>query len=119
MPDIDVELCPQYVKAPAFVLGLSDPTQKLRALLPASITVDYSACDPEGPKLPIELLVIGPGARSFRRRVFTLLVPTEFVVTPTEGGGHSVLLREVGHNYWHGQLTLEVEGDRDEPPAPR
>jgi hypothetical protein len=112
MPDIDRELCPPYVGARAFALTLAAPNTGLHAFQPFEVLVDYKATLPEGPCLPFELLITGPSPTSFRRRIFSLIVPTSITITPVEGGLHTIVLREVGHNLWRGSIEVQVEGDQ-------
>ena len=60
--------------------------------------------------LPLELRIVPPTPSGFRRHFYTRKVPASFAFTPREGGTHLVALREVGHNRWHGELILNVDG---------
>ena len=105
------EISPMYVGASAFVLSLTDPLTPALARKLCGISVDYSACEPEGANLPLELLITGPSAVSFQRRIFRRILPAQFDFLPVEGGNHQLLLREVGHNRWLGSLTVAIVGD--------
>ena len=63
------ELSPMYVGARAFALSLTDPLTPAQARKLVGVSVDYSACDPEGANLPLELIITGPSTQSFQRRV--------------------------------------------------
>lgn len=65
-----------------------------------------------GLSLPLEMTVTAPSATGFVRHIFRTTIPAELSFTPKEGGPHLVRLREVGHNKWHGELVLDVAGER-------
>ena len=109
------ELSPMYVGARAIVLSLLDPLSSPRSRQYVGVAVDYSAAEPEGVCLPLELLITGPSTGSFRRRIFRRVLPTQFDFLPIEGGKHQLLLREVTHNRYVGALTVDVIGDTLEP----
>jgi hypothetical protein len=106
------ELSPREYGEDRIVLRLSESTSEPRALSPVIVEVDFSACDPEGVVLPLELVVTGPSGKvTERRQVFRRRVPTELTFTPIEGGSTLVRLAEMFHNRWWGKLVIEVEGD--------
>lgn len=104
-------IAPDYIGANKLDLSLTDPTTPARAFSPVSVTVDYAACDPAGVVLPVELLITAPTVEHFVRKVYRRVSPSEIVFTPREGGTHHVLLREIAHNRWWGNLVIAVEGD--------
>jgi len=105
------EICPMYVGSEALKLTLSDPLVPARAYRAVDIDVDYAGASELGVRLPLELLVVGPTAQSFRRHVYRRVAPSVVTFTPHEGGAFLVLLREVGHNKLRGRLSIQVEGD--------
>lgn len=111
------EISPATMGEDLIALSLDPSTRAPRALQPVLINVDYSACDPDGIILPLELLIQAPSPEHIQRRRFTRSVPTSLSFIPKEGGTHGVMLREVGHNRWHGQLRIVVAGD--ELPQPQ
>jgi hypothetical protein len=76
-----------------------------------SILVDYAALAPYGAELPLEMIVQASAPESYQRRVFSRLQPSALTFVPREGGTHSVVLRELGHNKWWGQLRVAVKGE--------
>lgn len=113
------ELCPPYFEERRIKLTRADPLTRARARAPIRVLVDYSACEPQGVVLPFETLITGPsGESSFVRHISRRFAPTSITFTPREGGKHSIVLREVGHNRWWGRLDVDVEGDKLEDPEP-
>jgi hypothetical protein len=107
------EICPEYVGARAFALSLHDPSAAIRAFDVVQVDVDYAACEPEGPTLPLELLVVAPSPSNFRRTIYRRVLPAAIFVKPQQGGAHTIALREVGHNRWRGSLVIDVAGDEE------
>lgn len=75
------------------------------------VLIDYSKTFPEGPSLPIEVVVQGPSESSYRARTYRSTRPSQFSFTPREVGEHLVLVRELSHNRWVGTVRLTVAGD--------
>jgi hypothetical protein len=89
------------------------PLQTPRQFEPVTIAVDFSACDPEGVVLPLEMTVTSQsGAATFQRQVFERISPSELAFIPREGGPHLVRLFERFHNRWFGALEFDVIGER-------
>lgn len=109
------ELCPMTVGAAAFDISLADPDATIETFVAVELAVSFSRCEPEDPTLPLELIVVGPSAESFVRKVFRRILPESFFFVPIEGGKHTILLREVTHNLWRGTLVVDVEGDELPP----
>jgi hypothetical protein len=105
------EISPATMGEDKIALSLDPTTLAPRALSPVLINVDYSACDPDGIILPLELIIQAPSAANVQRRRFTRVAPTSISFIPKEAGLHGVLLREVGHNRWVGKLRIPVAGD--------
>jgi hypothetical protein len=105
------ELSPSYIGEDRIDVAL-DRDAVATANTSMVVTVDYSRCAPAGATLPLELIVQGPSAESYQRRVFTRLLPSQVVVKPIEGGPHLIVLREVAHNRWWGRLRVQVDGER-------
>lgn len=105
------EISPATMGEDKILLSLDPTILKPRALAPVLINVDYSACDPDGVVLPLELIVQAPSPVNIQRRLFTRIAPTSLSFIPKEGGTHGVMLRELGHNRWTGKLRIEVAGD--------
>lgn len=113
------ELCPDYYEAKRIKLTPADPLVRVRARSPMRVLVDYAACEPQGVVLPLEMLITGPsGEKSFVRHIDRRIVRTSITWTPREGGKHTLVLREVGHNRWWGRLDVDVDGDLLEDPEP-
>jgi hypothetical protein len=105
------EISPMFVGARAIALSLTNPLVPAMAKSPVGVSVSYTQAEPAGVKLPLELIITGPSPSSFRRRYFRKLLPSSFDFIPAEGGGHQLLLREIGHNRWLGTLTVSVSGE--------
>ncbi len=106
------EISPPEYGEDRFVLKLSQDTPNPRAFSPVVVEIDYSAADPEGLVLPLELTITGPsGTRSYERRVFPAFAPASIAFKPREGGAYLVRMTEQNHNRWFGSLPLDVEGD--------
>lgn len=110
MPVVD-EVSPASYGQDLIVLSLV-PGQTPRQFEPVLIDVDYSACDPAGVVLPLELTIMGEsGAATFQSSTFARLKPTQLAVIPREGGRMLVRLAEAHHNRWLGTLELDVIGE--------
>lgn len=105
------ELAPEFVGEPRIVVQLDPSTPTPQAFGVVQVNFDYSGCDPEGIRLPLEFIIQSPSASGFVREILRTLRPTERTFIPKEGGVHLVLLRELGHNQWFGKLNVTVEGD--------
>ena len=110
--DALAELCPMYVGSQAIGLSLSDPTLPRRAFSPIDIAVSYAGAGDAGVRLPLEAIVTGPSASSYRHWYYRLSAPTLITWSPQEGGDHLVLLREMGGARLYGTITVDVTGDR-------
>jgi hypothetical protein len=77
-----------------------------------SILIDYTALAPYQAELPLEMVVQASAPESYQRRVFSRLRPTALMIVPREGGTHSVVLREIGHNRWWGKLRVSMQGEK-------
>ena len=105
------EISPVGYGRDAIGLSLSLSTPNPKAFSPVVVDVDYAGAEPEGVRLPLELLVIGPsGAVSSFRRVFRRGAPAALAFTPIEGGSFLVRLAEQFHNRYFGALVVEVAG---------
>lgn len=107
------DISPTYLGEDRIVLTLA-PGQAPLAGRPLTLLADYAACEPYGISLPLELIVQGTAPEAYQRRVIAKSAPEALVVTPREGGPHSVVLREMGHNRWWGRISVSVGGDRFE-----
>lgn len=117
-PPIMEELSPETIGEDLIVLSLDVQSLDPRAFRPITVNVDYSACEPDGIVLPLELLIVAPSPSGFSHRHFTRTAPTSILFIPREGGLHGLLLREVGHNRWNGRLRIQVAGDPLDPQRP-
>lgn len=117
-PPLIEEISPATIGEDKIVLALDPATLVPRALAPVLITVDVSACEPEGLVLPLELIIQAPSASGCRRHILRRLVPKSLSFIPKEGGLHGVVLRELVHNRWLGKLRVEVLGDPVNPQIP-
>lgn len=106
------EVSPAEYGEDRIVLALG-PLQTPRQFEAVTLTVDYSACEPEGIVLPLEMTVTSQsGAATFQRQVFERIVPSELAFVPREGGPHLVRLFERFHNRWFGAAQFDVIGER-------
>lgn len=105
------EISPAYIGEDKLTLKLANPDAKPTTWQPFQVDVDYSAADPEGVILPMELVLQGPNPPDHKRRLFTRERPSSFVLVPEAKGPHFILFRELGHNRWQGRLLIEVEGE--------
>ncbi len=109
-------VCPDDVGARIFSLALLDPSAKLAAHQPVTITVDWSDAGDAGIVGPFEvLLTSGTSQPSFQRRVYRDAMPETLTFYPREGGPHLLVVREIYHQQYVGVLRFEVAGDRLEP----
>lgn len=104
-----------FVGAAAFTLSLNDPNAIINAFDVVRVNIDYTAANPEGAVLPLELKVTSPSDENFQRTFFRRVLPDAIFFKPVEGGPHTVALREVGHNQWVGSITVDVQGDELNP----
>jgi len=109
------EICPLYYGEDRIDLSLTSSAKPL-AFQQVTIGVSYTRTLPQGVVLPLEMIVQGPSAQSYLRRVYSRAKPTVLLFSPKEGGSHLVLLREYGHNKWHGALIIYVDGPLLETP---
>lgn len=105
------EICPPEVGEMRLKLTLDSPDAQLLAHVPFQVNVDYSGALPEGVNLPLELVLQGPNAGQRKRRLFQRSRPSTLLLTPDSGGRHFILLRELFHNRWQGQLFVDVVGE--------
>lgn len=115
------DLSPRTIGEDKITLTLSDTTPNPIAFGAVQIDIDTTRADAEGGLiLPLELFIQAPTDAGFRTDVFRRTLPESFVFFPISAGQHLVLIREVGHNRWHGKLVIIVEGeDLDEvQPSP-
>jgi len=105
------EICPSNVAAEKIVLSLADIDVTPTAHVAFEIAVDYSGAGTVGISLPIELVFQGPIAGQRQRRIFERALPSNILLTPSSGGRHFILVRELYHNRWQGQLFVDVEGE--------
>ena len=108
-PTVDL-IAPIFMGASAIRLSRAEPNVAPVPYLIERINIDYSETLPEGVRLPLELLVTPPSGSGFRRQIFRRFAPVALFIKPLEGGPHTVVLREVGHNYWRGSLVVQVDG---------
>jgi hypothetical protein len=116
-PALD-ELSPPYLREERIDLTLDESIVTPAAFSSVLVNVDYARTLPEGVMLPLIMEVQGPSAQSYIRREFMRQAPDTLIFTPSEGGPHLVVLREVAHNRWWGRLHLSVEGERLDEPRP-
>jgi hypothetical protein len=105
------ELCPVDIGAQKIVLSLATIDSKPLAHVPFALNVDYSSAGSIGITMPVELIFQGPIAGQRFKRTFSRSLPSSLLLTPQSGGRHLVLLREMYHNRWQGQLFVDVEGE--------
>lgn len=112
MPNTQDELCPEYVGEQRITLNRTDPNETMRSRTAIFLDVDYSACDPEGVRLPLVMTICNELGSTFERQVFWRLAPAQVAFVPREGGEYLVRIGEFAHNRWFGSVTLNVLGDR-------
>lgn len=105
------DLSPTFVGEEALELALSAETPNPAAFGAVTLDVDYSGAGEAGTALPLELIVAAPTRAGYVHRYFRHQRPPSLTFFPVEGGEHLVLLREVGHNRYHGKLLVDVAGD--------
>ena len=106
------DISPAYLGEKRLVLAPLPGAPAPAAFAPVELTVDYSAADPDGVALPLELTVTAPSASGFERRFYRHSRPLTVLFVPREGGRHLVRLREPWHNRWWGSLEIVVAGER-------
>ena len=105
------EISPASYGEDRLVLTLA-PGQTPRQFEAVLVDVDYSACEPAGVVLPLELtLMQESGAATFQRQVFERVAPSQLAVVPREGGRCLVRLAEKHHNRWFGAVEFDVAGE--------
>lgn len=107
---IDI-ICPDTVGDEKISMQLDADNPTPLAHVPFAVDVDYSGVGNVGISLPIEMIFQGPVAGQLQRRVFKHSAPSSLLLTAQSGGRHLVLLREMFHNRWQGQLFVDVEGE--------
>lgn len=105
------ELCPTDVGASKITMSLDVLDVTPLAHVPFQVNVDYSGAGSVGISLPLELVFQGPIAGQRVRRLFTRSAPSSLLLTPSSGGRYFILLRELFHNRWQGQLFVDVQGE--------
>lgn len=106
------EFSPATVGEEMIALTLDSSTPTPKVFLIVQVNVDYSdALDAGGPALPLDFIVQGPSAVSYKENVFRRFLPRTLSFVPIEAGEHLVLLREQAHNRWIGRLRVIVAGD--------
>ncbi len=104
------ELSPPTIGEEKIAITL-DPGAAPKVFGVVQCDVDYSSTLPGGVTLPLDFIVQGPTAISYRERVFRRSLPGTLSFVPVESGPHLVLLREQAHNRWIGRLIVNVAGD--------
>lgn len=105
------ELAPAYIGEDKITLQLDDPAVSLVAFEPFQVNIDYTATEPYGLQLPLELVLQGPRAGQHHRRLFHHSRPSSVILIPEQGGRHFILFRELYHNRWQGRLMVDVDGE--------
>jgi len=105
------ELSPPTIGEDKIVLVLDASTVAPQVFHAVQINVDYSNTLPEGVALPLDMIVQGPDADSYKERVFRKYKPQTLSFVPLAAGEHLVLLREQAHNRWVGRIVVTVLGD--------
>lgn len=105
------ELSPATIGEDKIALTVDPSTSPPTALKALQINVDYSACEPAGVALPLDMIVQGPTEASYIERTYRRYKPLTLNFIPFEAGVYLVLLREVAHNRWVGRLRVTVAGD--------
>jgi hypothetical protein len=111
-------ISPRYLREARIDLSLDPGDPPPAAFRSTLINISYARTLPEHVVTPLVLVVQGPSAQSYQRRVFGRTPPASVVFTPREGGPHRVILREAAHNRWWGELGLDVAGERLEAERP-
>lgn len=79
-----------------------------RAFVPIDMVLDASDAEPDGVRLPLEIIISGPSKT--QRRTLNRYIPECLTATPQEVGEHVIVVRETGHNHAYGLLKLQVMG---------
>lgn len=107
------DLVPIGTGDPLIKLALRRSDAVLRAFAPIelSVTITGDALT-AGVAVPLELTIMGPNKRLFRRQIYRRVVPTVLTFTPHEGGNHLVRLAETAHMNWWGAINLLIAGEQ-------
>jgi hypothetical protein len=113
MPGFIDDLVPIGVGDPLIKLELRRADAVLRAFTPIELTVTLTGdALTAGINVPLELTVMGPSKRLFKRTPYRRVVPTVVTFSPQEGGLHLIRLAETAHMNWWGAIKLEIAGER-------
>lgn len=104
------EICPPTVGEFKIKIQLATPDIPVVAYTSFEVDLDYSAALPEGVSLPLEVLIQGPETGQVRSKIFRKAKPIGVVLKPFSGGRHFILVRELFHNRWQGQMFVDVQG---------
>lgn len=105
------KIAPAYLGEQRLTLALRDLGIRPRVGLVLVLTIDYSACDPEGVVLPLIYTVTQPDGTKLTRRLYKLVPPAVVDFVPEVSGTHLVRIGEAFHNRWWGSLQVPVIGD--------
>jgi len=107
------DLVPTTVADALIKLELQRADAVLRAFTPVELRVTLLGdALVAGVNLPLELTIMSPTKRLFRRKRYERVIPTVVAFTPQEGGLHLVRLAEVAHMNWWGAIKLQIAGER-------
>lgn len=105
------DLSPDFVGGDVIALSLREESLEPKAFGAVSLDVDYSGAVPGGISRPLELVIQAPTKAGYVRKIFRRVIPKIVTFFPVSGGEHLVLIREVGHNQFHGKIVVDVAGD--------
>jgi hypothetical protein len=106
------EISPSTIGEDKITLTVDDDSAT-ETFKPLIVNIDYSATEPEGVMVPLEMIVqpgFGTGT-GFKREIFRNRPPRSFTFVPTEAGVYLLRLKELYHNRWQGRLLVTVAGE--------
>lgn len=108
-------ISPDFMAAKRITVSVNKDCEPLMAFKRIVIDIDYTATEPEGVVLPLELIVqpgFGGGgpANGYRRKVFKYTAPESYTFTVPSSGDYLILVREIFHNKWQGSTVITVGG---------
>jgi len=115
LPPLLEELSPETIGEDRVDLRLDDGNLQPRAGQTVVVNIDYARCDPDGIRLPLELVVQSPSTTGILQKLFTRTRPTSIAFRAREGGAHLVMVRELAHNRWFGRLRVQIAGEPGTP----
>lgn len=107
------EISPATIGEDKITLAV-DKNSRTETFKPVIVNIDYTSADPEGIKLPLEMILqpaFGTGT-GFKCQIFRRRAPLSFTFVPGDAGDYLLRLRELFHNRWQGRLVVTVSGEQ-------